>query len=87
MKEAGNSHRDEGDGGRWDFAVLPPGHRCRRFDAKTALEEAITSPSAGWRRPDAAAQQQLLDGITSHQSSWVEFHVTVTQLQGTYGSN
>jgi hypothetical protein len=32
-------------------------------------------------------QMQLLDGITSHQSSWVEFHVAVTQLQGTYGSN
>jgi hypothetical protein len=36
----------EGDQRRRDFAVLPPGCRCRRFDAKNVLEEAIPSPGA-----------------------------------------
>jgi hypothetical protein len=47
MKEAGSSHRNEGDGRSRGFGVRPPGSRCRRKNVKSSLEEPFAVTCAG----------------------------------------
>jgi hypothetical protein len=47
MKEADNSHRNEGDGRSRGFGVRPPGSPCRHKSVKSFLEEPFAVTGAG----------------------------------------
>lgn len=70
---ARDSFISEGNSRRRDFAILPPGHRCGHFDAKTVLEEEISSRSAGGLSRLPRKQQDSNINEMIGRDAWITF--------------